>query len=169
MGESDRMQSGISVLQPFRLVEIIMNRICPALAMVGLILLLNCAQGANPREVNGFWGNVTGTVKSALPSGLSFVLHISDAKADPKFAAKNDGSKMVGKNIELGVRMHIVDPASKATAHDPDDIASIKTLKPGMKINVDIFSVQKAPNVMRIKKPGEILDKQAKKVDKAAR
>jgi len=146
-----------------------MNRICPALAMVGLVLLLDCAKAANPPEVNGFRGNVTGTVKSALPSGLSFVLHISDAKADADYAAKNNGSKIIGKNIELGVRTPIVDPVSKATAPAPDDIAFIKTLKPGMKINVDIFSVLKAPNVMRIKKPGKILDKRVKKVDTAVR
>ena len=116
---------------------------------------------ANPPEVNGFRGNVTGTVKSAMPNGLSFVLTLSEAKADPKYAATNDGSKIIGKHVTLGVRTPLVAPGSKATAPAPEDIAFIKTLKAGMRINVDVFSLLKAPNVVRIQKPGRILDKQS--------
>lgn len=139
-----------------------MKRICLALAVVGLVLLLDRAEAANPPEVNGFRGNVTGTVKSAMPDGLSFVLTVSEAKADPKYADMNDGAKMIGKSITLGVRTPLVAPGAKTTAPAPDDIAFIKTLKAGMKINVDIFSLLKAPNVMRIQKPGKILDKQSR-------
>lgn len=138
-----------------------MKRICPALEMVVLLLLLDGIAAANPPEVNGFRGTVTGTVKSAMPNGLSFVLTISEAKADPKYAATNDGSQIIGKDVTLGVRTPVVAPGSKVTAPAPDDVAFIKTLKVGMKIHADIFSVFKSPNLMRIQKPGKILDKQS--------
>lgn len=142
-----------------------MKRMCLALAVVGLVLLSDLAAKANPVEANGFRGNVTGTVKSAQRSGLSFELTISEAKADPRYAAKNDGSKIIGKIINLGVRTPAI-PGTKGTAPSADDIAFIKSLKAGMQINVDIFALQGRPNVLRIQKPGKILDASAERAAK---
>ena len=140
-----------------------MKRTCLALGVVGFVLLLDvAAEAGNPVEANGFRGNVTGAVKSAQHSGMSFVLTIAEAKADPRYAAKNDGSKLIGKTITLGVRTILTAPGAKTTAPSADDIAFIKTLKPGKRINVDIFSVTRAPDIMRIQKPGKILDESAK-------
>jgi hypothetical protein len=137
-----------------------MKAACVVVAVAGLILLLDLAAKANPVEANGFRGNVTGTVKSAQHSGLAFDLKISAAKADPRYAAKNDGSKLVGKTINLGVRTPVV-PGTKATAPAVEDVAFIKSLKAGMHINVDIFANYARPNILRIQKPGEILDQAA--------
>jgi hypothetical protein len=127
-----------------------------------VLLLLDLAAKANPVEANGFRGNVTGTVKSAQRSGLSFDLTLSEAKADARYAATNDGSKIVGKTISLGVRTPIV-PGTKTTAPSADDVAFIKTLKAGMHINVDIFATHARPNILRIQKPGKILDESAQR------
>lgn len=137
-----------------------MKPACAALAVAGLILLGDLAAKANPLEANGFRGNVTGTVKSAQRSGLAFDLKISAAKADPRYAAKNDGSKLIGKTVTLGVRTPVV-PGTKTTAPSVDDIAFIKMLKAGVRINVDIFANFAHPNILRIQKPGTILDESA--------
>lgn len=142
-----------------------MKRTCLALAVVGLVLLFDLAAKANPVEANGFRGNVTGTVKSAQRSGLSFELTISKAKADARYAANNDGSKIIGKTISLGVRTPII-PGTKDKAPSADDIAFVKSLKAGMRINVDIFALQARPNVLRIQKPGKILDESAEPLTK---
>jgi hypothetical protein len=139
-----------------------MKRLCLALAVVGFVLLLDLTAQANPVEANGFRGNVTGAVKSPQRTGLSFDLTISEAKADPRYAAQNDGSKLIGKTITLGVRTPIV-PGTKTTAPSADDVAFIKTLKAGMHINVDIFSTHARPNILRIQKPGKILDESAER------
>ena len=133
-----------------------MKRTCLALAVVGSVLLFHLAAKANPVETNGFRGNVTGTIKSAQRSGLSFELTISEAKADARYAANNDGSKLIGKTINLGVRTPVI-PGSKDKAPSADDIAFIKSLKAGMHVNVDIFALQARPNILRIQKPGKIL------------
>ena len=137
-----------------------MQRTCLAMAVVGLILILDLVAKANPVEADGFRGNVTGTVKAAQRSGLSFDLTISEAKADARYAAQNDGSKMIGKTITLGVRTPVV-PGTKTKAPSADDIAFIKSLKAGMHINVDIFAILARPNILRIQKPGKILDESA--------
>ncbi len=166
VGKEPVNNRGRTIFLPlFYLREIRMKRTCLALAVVGLILFLDLAAKANPVDANAFRGNVTGTVKSAQRSGLSFDLTISEAKADAKYAAKNDGSKMIGKTINLGVRTPII-PGTKNKAPSADDIAFIKSLKAGMHINVDIFALQANPNILRIQKPGKILGESAKPLTK---
>lgn len=139
-----------------------MKRTSLALIVTGLMLLVDQAGQANPIEANGFRGNVTGVVKSAQSSGLSFVLTISEAKADAQYAAKNDGSKLIGKTITLGVREVRTPPNSQNAVPAADDIAFIKSLKAGMRISVDVFALRASPNVLRIQKPGKILDEPAR-------
>ena len=139
-----------------------MKRTFDALIATGLILLVGHAGHGNPIEANGFRGNVTGVVKSAQSSGLSFVLTVSEAKAAAEYAAKNDGSKLIGKTITLGVREIRAPPKSQNAVPSADDIAFIKSLKAGMRINVDIFALVANPNVLRIQKPGKILDEAAR-------
>lgn len=95
-----------------------MKRTFDALIATGLILLVGHAGHGNPIEANGFRGNVTGVVKSAQSSGLSFVLTVSEAKAAAEYAAKNDGSKLIGKTITLGVR-EIPAPLPKVKTPSP--------------------------------------------------
>ena len=60
---------------------------------------------------------------------------------------------MVGKEITLGVRMPRKD--GKPTQH-PDDVAWIKTLKPGHQVvKVTVFAVKADPSVLRITAPGQ--------------
>jgi hypothetical protein len=122
-------------------------------AIVGCFLTLGARSGgaATPREVVGFWGTVTGTVKSARPDGMSFVLTISKAEADEQHSTVKDTAPMIGKNVTLGTRMPRKDGKPSA---NPEDIAYIKTLKPGTTITIKIFAVQADPTVMRIQGPG---------------
>jgi hypothetical protein len=76
--------------------------------------------------IYGFRGNVTGVAKSAQSSVAAFVLTISEAKADARFAATNDGSKLIGKSITLGVRMVRAPPGSQNAVPAADDVAFIK-------------------------------------------
>ena len=58
---------------------------------------------------------------------------------------------MVGKDLTLGTRM----PRKDGKPYNSEeDVAYIKTLKPGMMITVKIFSVISAPTVQRIQGPG---------------
>lgn len=110
------------------------------------------ALAANPKEATGFWGTVTGTVKSAQADGQSFVLTVSSAEPDASKSEVKDGAPLAGKQITLGVRMPRKD--GKPTPSE-EDVAYIKTLKPGDKIKVKIFAVKSAPTVLRIQGPGE--------------
>jgi hypothetical protein len=107
----------------------------------------------NAPELAGFRGQVTGTVKSTQPDKPSFVLAISKAEADPAASTLKDGAPLLGKELTLGVRMPR--NADGVGAPHPDDIAYIKTLKPGMLITVKIFSVHNNPRVLRIQGPGQ--------------
>jgi len=122
---------------------------------IGLILAIGTAAMAEtPKEAIGFWGTVTGTVKSARPDGTSFVLTVSDAQPDEKSKVK-DGAPMVGKDLTLGTRMPRKDNKPYPSE---EDVAYIKTLKPGMRITVKIFSVVSNPRVQRIQAPGKAAD-----------
>ena len=129
-----------------------MSRHCTFRVLIGLTLAF-CAIasfGATPKEAVGFWGTVTGKVKSAKPDGTSFVLTVSDAQPEEKSKVK-DGAPMVGKDLTLGTRM----PRKDGKPYNSEeDVAYIKTLKPGMMITVKIFSVISAPTVQRIQGPG---------------
>ena len=119
-----------------------------------LVLTLSAipARAATPKEAVGFWGTVTGTVKSAQADGLSFVLTITQAEPDDRHSTVKDGAPMVGKVITLGTRMPKKDGKPGPSA---EDIAYIKTLKPGATITVKIFAVKADPTVLRIQGPGE--------------
>lgn len=105
-----------------------------------------------PAAATGFWGEVTGTVKSVREDGTSFTLLISKAEAGEHNTAKKPAA-MVGKVISLGTRM----PRDKNQKPSPhvDDIAYIKSLKVGDVITVKMFSVMSAPDVHRIQAPGK--------------
>jgi len=124
------------------------------LAVVGLGVFVSAgeARAATPKEAVGFWGTVTGTVKSARPDGTSFVLKVSAAEPDEKQNSAKNPPGMVGKEITLGVRMPRKDGKPYPSA---EDVAYIKTLKPGMKIKVKMFAVKADPTVLRIQGPGE--------------
>ena len=62
---------------------------------------------------------------------------------------------MVGKDLTLGTRMPRKDGKPFPSE---EDIAYIKTLKPGMKITVKIFSVVSNPRIQRIQAPGKAAD-----------
>jgi hypothetical protein len=123
-------------------------------ALVGLILILGTttSRADTPKEAVGFWGTVSGKVKAARPDGMSFVLTISDAQPDDSKSKVKDGAPMVGKDITLGTRM----PRKNGVPYpSEEDVAYIKTLKPGMMITVKIFAVISNPRVLRIQEPGK--------------
>jgi hypothetical protein len=111
------------------------------------------ATAATPKEAVGFFGMVTGSVKTAEADGASFVLTVSKAVADEKTSKVKDTAAMVGKELTLGTRM----PRTKeGKPHpNPEDVAYIKTLKPGDEIVVQVFAVHANPAVLRMVKPGE--------------
>jgi hypothetical protein len=113
------------------------------------------AHAATPKEAVGFFGTVTGVVKSTAADGSFFVLTVSKAVADESRSAVKDTAPMVGKDLHLGTRM----PKTKeGVPHpNPDDVAYIKTLKPGDVIAVKVFAVQADPRVLRMLKPGETI------------
>jgi hypothetical protein len=126
---------------------------CLAALAFGLPLHAETKEVQNPQEVAGFRGQVTGTVKSAQPDAPSFVLAISKAEADPANSDLKEGAPLVGKELTIGVRMP-KNAAGVAGPH-PDDIAYIKTLKPGTAITVKIFAPRANPRVLRIQGPGQ--------------
>ncbi len=124
-------------------------------ALIGLVLL-SCAwadEVENAQEVAGFWGQVTGQVKSAQADGLAFVLTITKAEFDPAASALKDNAPLIGKELTIGTRM----PKTPEGVSHPhaDDVAYIKTLKPGMVIAVKIFAPRSSPKVLRIQAPGK--------------
>src|SRR4051812_40953718 len=128
-----------------------------ALAVAGLLLLrsASAAEVENPAEVAGFIGQVTGTVKSVRPNDPSFVLAVSKAEADPATSTLKDGAPLVGKQLTFGVRM----PKTNEVVHPhPDDVAYVKTLKPGMVISVKVFAPRSSPRVLRIREPGQSVE-----------
>ena len=127
-----------------------------AVAMIGMALQVGAAatEPENVPEAVGFWGQVTGTVKSAQDDGRCFVLVVSKAEVDPAASALKDSAPMVGKELEIGVRMPRKKTDGVASPH-ADDVAYIKTLKPGMVITVTIFAPRSNPKVLRIQEPGK--------------
>src|ERR1051325_5153628 len=108
----------------------------PALFLFSIFSFLFVLLAADtPKEAVGFFGNITGTVKSVKPDGTSFTLQISAAEPSDKSLIK-DPKPMIGKIVSLGTRM----PKTNGVAHNhPDDVAYIKSLKPGDQITVTIF------------------------------
>src|SRR6185503_1090483 len=125
---------------------------------IALVLLLSAAQAPTPKEAVGFWGTVTGVVKSAQADGKSFVLTVSKAEADEKNSKIKDTAPMIGKALSIGTRMPVKDgkPSFKE-----EDVAYIKTLKPGMSITAKIFAVRSDPRVLRLQAPGQSTTKPA--------
>jgi hypothetical protein len=116
------------------------------------VLAVSLVAAATPKEAVGFHGTATGTVKSVQADGCAFVLTVSSAKAADASTVK-DTAPMIGKSLTLGTRM----PRDKnGTPHNhPDDVAYIKSLKPGSTITVKIFAVKADPTVLRIQEPGK--------------
>ena len=120
-------------------------------AIVGFLLAFASlpAEAATPKEAVGFFGMVTGVVKTAAADGTSFVITVSKAVADEKSSKVKDTDAMVGKNLTLGTRM----PRKKEDGKpypNAEDVAYIKTLKPGDEIVVQVFAVRSDPAILRI-------------------
>jgi hypothetical protein len=126
---------------------------------LGLPLAAQVKEVENGPEVAGFRGEVTGKVKSAQPDAPSFVLAITKAEVDPAASELKDSAPLLGKELTIGVRMP-KNAAGVASTH-PDDVAYIKTLKPGMLITVKIFSVHANPRILRIQGPGQTVEETA--------
>ena len=118
---------------------------------LALALGMATAQAATPKEAVGFRGTATGAVVSAQADGLAFVLKVEKAEAAENSKAK-DPAAMVGKAITLGVRMPRKDGKPYPS---PEDVAYIKSLKPGMEIRIKVFAVFSSPRVLRMQGPGE--------------
>ena len=120
--------------------------------VVVVAMVVGMVRGATPAEAVGFFGVATGKVKSAQADGTSFVMTVLSAEPDEKSAVK-DGKPMVGKELTLGVRM----PKTNGVAGPhPEDVAFVKTLKPGMEVTVTIFALRADATVLRITKPGVV-------------
>src|SRR5438477_5400522 len=95
-------------------------------SILSLLAICSAAIAADtPKQAVGFFGTVTGTVKTANVDGLFFVLTVAKSEVDAKQSTVKD-SDMVGKQITLGTRMPKAD--GKAAPHE-EDVAFIKTLK----------------------------------------
>jgi hypothetical protein len=127
-------------------------RLCVTILAVVLGVAGTSNVGATPKEAVGFWGTVTGNVKSARPDGSSFVLTVSRAQPDETKSAVKDATPMVGKDLTLGTRMPKKDGKPSP---NPEDITYIKSLQAGTSITVKIFAVQADPRVLRIQGPGD--------------
>ena len=125
------------------------------MVVAGMALLARATadEVENIKEVAGFRGQVTGTVKSAQADGRAFVLAISTAEFDPASSDLKENAPLVGKDLTIGVRMP-KNPDGVGYPH-PDDVAYLKTLKPGMVITVKIFATRSSPRVLRIQSPGK--------------
>ena len=127
----------------------------PLFAVIVALLIslpLGSRAADTPKDAVGFFGTATGVVKSAKADGTSFVLTVTKAVNDEKRSTVKDPSRMVGKEITLGTRMPRKD--NKPTPHE-DDVAYIKTLKPGMNISIKVFAVRADPSILRMEGPGE--------------
>src|SRR4051812_18402948 len=135
-----------SSLRPFRVI------VCSlAFVLFAALAAAYAGEVENPGEVAGFRGEITGIVKSANADGSGFTITVSKATFNPEASALKDNAPLIGKELALGVRM----PKTDGQAHQhPDDLAYIKTLKPGDAIAVKIFSVHSNPRVLRIQAPG---------------
>jgi hypothetical protein len=131
------------------------------IAAIGMVLPggAKANEVENGPEVAGFRGEVTGKVKSAQADGGCFVLSISKAELDPANSTLKEGAPLVGKELIIGVRMP--KNADGVSSPHPDDMAYIKTLKPGMGIKVKIFAVHSNPRVLRIQGPGRSVEPNA--------
>ena len=128
------------------------------MAAIGMVLLVGAKadEVENGPGVAGFRGEVTGRVKSAQADGRAFVLTISKAEVDPATSSLKESAPLLGKELNIGVRM----PKNAEGVASPhaDDVAYIKTLKPGMVITVKIFAPRSNPQVLRIQGPGQSVE-----------
>jgi hypothetical protein len=128
-----------------------------ALPAAALLLLggARAAEVENPPEVAGFFGQVTGIVRSVQPDAPSFVMAVTMAKVEPDavMSTLKDGAPLVGKELTFGVRM----PKTPDGVSHPhvDDTAYVKSLKVGMVITVKVFAPRSSPRVLRIREPGQ--------------
>jgi hypothetical protein len=127
------------------------NMIAVAAAVV-IMVVAGMVWGETPKEAVGFFGKATGTVKSAKADGTSFVLTVLTAEPGEKSLVK-DGNALVGKELTLGTRMPKKDHVA---APHVEDVAFIKSLKPGMEVTVTIFAVNADPKILRITSPGTV-------------
>jgi len=129
-----------------------MRRFCWYALVVALLLPMVAYGTVTPKEAVGFFGVVTGKVKSVQSNGQAFSLTVIKAVPAGGSLAK-DPAAMVGKVIPLGTRM----PRDKDGRPMPhkDDVAYIKTLKVGDIITVTVFAVHGAPEYLRIQEPGK--------------
>lgn len=123
-----------------------------AIAATSLLVSAAADEPENIPEAAGFRGQVTGTVKSAQDDGRCFVLVVSKAEVNPSASAMKDSAPMIGKELKIGVRMP-KKPDGVSYPH-ADDVAYIKTLKPGMVITVKLFAPRSNPKILRIECPG---------------
>src|SRR4051812_27470459 len=118
------------------------------MAVIGMALLVSVKadEVGNGPGGAGFRGEVTGMVKSAQSDGRAFILTISKAEVDPATSNLTESAPLLGKELNVGVRM----PKNADGVAFPhvDDVAFIKTLKPGMVITVKIFAPRANPQVL---------------------
>ena len=119
--------------------------ICVAFAIAGSL-----QAAATPKEAVGFFGSVTGTIKSTEADGSSFTIEVKSAVPEAKSAVK-DVEPMVGKILTLGTRMPHVD--GKPT-HNADDVLYVKSLAVGDEITIKVFATRASPDVLRMQAPG---------------
>lgn len=134
------------------------HRTLLGLSFVALLALALPLSAATPKEAVGFWGTVTGVVKSAKADGTSFVITVGTAVPNEK-GTVTDGAPMTGKDLTLGTRMP---KTNNVAGPHPDDVAYIKTLKAGDKITVQVFATRSDPTALRIMSPGAPASQPAK-------
>ena len=132
------------------------------MTVIGMVLLAGARadEVENGPAVAGFRGEVMGKVKSAQADGRAFVLAISKAEVDPASSSLKEGAPLLGKELNIGVRMP--KNADGVASLHADDVAYIKTLKPGMVITVKIFAPRANPQVLRIQGPGQSVEGKTK-------
>jgi hypothetical protein len=132
------------------------------MAVIGMVLLVGVKadEVENGPPVASFRGEVTGRVKSAQADGQAFVLTISKAEVDAASSSLKESAPLLGKELSIGVRMP--KNADGVASPHADDVAYIKTLKPGIVITVKIFSVHSNPQVLRIQGPGQSVEGKTK-------
>jgi hypothetical protein len=107
----------------------------------------------NPKEATGFFGDVVGTVSSRPDDGTSVNLTVEAVSPDPD-KSNADAQHMLGQELCIGTRL----PRDKDGKPRPsaEDVAWVKTLKPGMKVTIPLFAAKADPNVLRMTKPGSV-------------
>jgi len=124
-----------------------------SLAAMVLMADAEANEAENIPEAAGFWGQVTGVIKSAQEDGQCFVLTVSKAEVDPATSILKNSAPMISKELVIGVRM--TKKPDGVSYPNAEDVAYIKTLKPGMVITVKLFTPRSNPKALRIQCPGK--------------